>query len=315
LIERQAPKGDEMTNIARIGDVLTAEEKRELVTRSNFRAGWMLTVNIAMIVGAFALAIAWPNPVTILVAILILGGRQLGFGVINHECAHHSFFTNRALNDFVGHWVVGGLINSSVYAYRAYHLKHHKFAGTPDDPDLTLVKGYPASKASMRRKLTRDLTGQTGVRDTYRILKSLGLKKNAHFIVSHIVLFSTLFAVGAPWAYALWWAAFWFVYPFIVRVRLMGEHGAVANLLSSDPRENTCTTIPSLWERLVLAPNYVNFHLEHHFNAAVPCYRLSEMHRLLKERGAYEGYSCVTHGYFNVVRNCIRAEGAEPVTA
>ena len=48
------------------------------------------------------------------------------------------------------------------------------------------------------------------------------------------------------------------------------------------------TTIPSWWERLVFAPNYVNYHLEHHFQANVPCYHLPAFHRFLEAKGVYE---------------------------
>ena len=36
------------------------------------------------------------------------------------------------------------------------------------------------------------------------------------------------------------------------------------------------------------APNFVNFHLEHHLAAAVPCYRLRDFHALLQERQVYD---------------------------
>jgi fatty acid desaturase len=43
------------------------------------------------------------------------------------------------------------------------------------------------------------------------------------------------------------------------------------------------------WERLFIAPNRVNFHLEHHLMVAVPHYNLPRLHRLLRERGVLEG--------------------------
>ena len=38
-------------------------------------------------------------------------------------------------------------------------------------------------------------------------------------------------------------------------------------------------------ERLLVAPNYVNYHLEHHLVMTVPHYHLPRMHRMLRERG------------------------------
>ncbi|MEM8921582.1 MAG: fatty acid desaturase family protein, partial [Pseudomonadota bacterium] len=274
-----------MTDAAKLADALSKDELRRLSTPSAVKATLSLIGNWAMIVGAFTLAIVWPNPLTILASILLLGGRQLGLAVLNHDCAHNAFYKSQRLNDFVGHWLTGGPINVSVYAYRAYHLKHHKYAGTKEDPDLTLVKGYPVTRDSLRRKFIRDFTGQTGVRDTIYELKKFRLPKHAPWLAFHVVLLASLAAVGALWAYALWWAARLFAYPAIVRLRLIGEHGVAINRLSSDPRENTGTTRANWIERIFIAPNSVNFHLEHHHFAAVPGYNLPEMHRLLSSRG------------------------------
>ena len=42
-----------------------------------------------------------------------------------------------------------------------YHLQHHKFAQQAEDPDLGLSAPFPITRASLRRKIVRDLTGQT----------------------------------------------------------------------------------------------------------------------------------------------------------
>ena len=75
----------------------------------------------------------------------------------------------------------------------------------------------------------------------------------------------------------------------------------------TEPRLNTHTTLASVLERLLVAPNNVNFHLEHHMFAAVPPYHLPRLHQLLSERGYYEGYACVTHGYPAMLGKAVRA--------
>src|SRR3546814_18092245 len=44
---------------------------------------------------------------------------------------------------------------------RTYHLQHHKYTQQPEDPDLSLSKPFPTTRASLWRKVLRDLTGQT----------------------------------------------------------------------------------------------------------------------------------------------------------
>ena len=76
--------------------------------------------------------------------------------------------------------------------------------------------------------------------------------------------------------------------------RLSELHGCVTR--SPDVLENTRTTRAGLLLRLTVAPNRVNYHVEHHLLAAVPFYRLPAMHRMLRERGllaAPLGYSDV----------------------
>ena len=69
----------------------------------------------------------------------------------------------------------------------------------------------------------------------------------------------------------------------------------------SDPLRNTRTTLVSWWERLLLAPNRVNYHLEHHLLMTVPHYKLPRLHRMLDARGLLDG-ALVTRGYRAVLQ-------------
>ncbi|QNE32326.1 fatty acid desaturase family protein [Sphingomonas sp. NBWT7] len=292
---------------ARFTDVLSRDEIAALTRMSDWRGAWTVAVNWALIAGAFALAAAWPNPLTIVLAILVLAGRQLGLGIIVHDCAHHALFRSRRLNERVGQWLAGVPMNTSLAKYRSYHLKHHQYAGTPRDPDIGFVKSYPVERLSLRRKFVRDLTGRTGIRDLRQLLARFSWGEQGPWVVFHLALFGALAAAGATWTYALWWVAYLFVYPAIVRLRQIGEHGVAADRGELDPRRNTSTTLARWWERLFVAPNHVHYHLEHHMAATVPPYRLAAMHRLLKARGFYDGHDCVRRGYGDVLRRAVRA--------
>ncbi|MCA8899012.1 MAG: fatty acid desaturase family protein [Hyphomonas sp.] len=297
-----------MANELKLSDALTKDELRDLRRKSDVRALASFVFTWGLIAGAFAMATIWPNPLTILAGIGILGGRQLALGVINHDCAHHAFFKSPKVDEFVGHYLVGAPMNISLPAYRAYHLKHHKYAGTPNDPDIVFVKDYPISKESMRRKFMRDFTGRTGVRDTLRKIRNFKLQRNWPWLTFHILLLGTLTAAGAPWAYLMWWAAELFVYPAIVRLRQIGEHGTAKDRTQLDPRLNTGTTVAPLWQRVLIAPNDVNYHLEHHMFASIPPYNLPKLHRLLASRGYYDGFECISKDYFDVIRRALRPE-------
>ena len=293
-------------NSLKLSDVLTRDELRELSKKSDIKALSSLLWTWALIVAAFAMAIVWTNPLTIILGIALLGGRQLALGVINHDCAHHAFFKSQKVDEFVGHYIVGAPMNISLHAYRAYHLKHHKHAGTPNDPDIGFVKNYPVSKSSIQRKFIRDFTGQTGFRETVMKIRKFKLSRNWPWLTFHVLLLATLTAVGAPWAYLMWWVAELCVFPAIVRLRQIGEHGTAPDRTSLDPRLNTGTTVAPFWQRIFLAPNDVNYHLEHHYLAAVPPYNLPKLHRILASRGFYEGIPCIATGYGDVLRKAVR---------
>ena len=72
-------------------------------------------------------------------------------------------------------WVCsGGLVS-----YRNYHLQHHKYAQQSEDPDLALSAPFPITRASMRRKIVRDLTGQTWFKQRFgRLTAKLKARKN-----------------------------------------------------------------------------------------------------------------------------------------
>ncbi|WP_084421069.1 fatty acid desaturase family protein [Henriciella litoralis] len=304
-----------MSTLMKLSDALSKDEMRSLREKSDLKAAATLIWNWGLIVAAFAMAIIWTNPLTILLGIILLGGRQLGLGIINHDCAHHAFFKSKDVDEFVGEWIVGAPMNISLAAYRAYHLKHHKYAGTPDDPDIGFVKNYPVPRESLMRKFKRDLTGQTGFRDTMYKIRKFKLSRHWKWLAFHVGLLATLTAVGAPWAYLMWWAAELFIYPAVVRLRQIGEHGTAIDRSQLDARLNTGTTVAPFWQRVFIAPNNVNYHLEHHLLASIPPYNLSKLHRLLSERGFYAETDCISYGYGDVLRRAVRRQEAPMVAA
>lgn len=306
---------------ALLRDTLTLDERKDLLRISPLHSAWMVASNWVFVFAAMALVARWPNPLTILFALFLIGARQLGMAVVMHEASHHTLFANRRLNDWVGNWLAAYPVWADVAPYRAYHLKHHKFTGTPDDPDLGLAAPFPISRASFRRKTWRDLSGQTGWKQAKGVFlrdvgwsggrnqRTLGMNeghqpdvgwhKIAPVAISNGVLLAVLTLAGHPALYLLWVAAWLTTYRFVTRVRSIAEHGMVPDTL--DPMRNTRTTRARWWERLMIAPNRVNFHLEHHLLMTVPQHNLPRMHRMLRERGALEG-AVIANSYADVLR-------------
>jgi fatty acid desaturase len=143
------------------------EDWKAITEISRWRGIWLiLHAWLVVALAAFGAAWAWDQhwAVGLLVTpvgLMIIGGRQLGLAILMHEGAHGLLDPDRKLNNFLGQWPSGAATGSDLHAYRAYHLTHHKFTQQPEDPDLSLSKPFPTSRASLRRKAVRDLTGQT----------------------------------------------------------------------------------------------------------------------------------------------------------
>ena len=136
-------------------------EWRSLAVRSSWRGLLLVAHAWIVIFAAMAVAVIWPNPFTVLLAIGIIGCRQLGLAILMHDAAHGCLHPDIKVNDGVGEWLCGQPMGSSRARYRPYHLKHHKFTQQAEDPDLVLSAPFPTTRASLRRKIIRDLTGQT----------------------------------------------------------------------------------------------------------------------------------------------------------
>ena len=301
--------------------VLTLEERKALLKIDPLRSWWMIASNWLVIFAAMALVARWPNPLTIVAALFIIGARQLGLAVVMHEAAHRTLFKSRALNDWAGNWLAAYPVWTDTAPYRAYHLLHHAKTGTMEDPDLGLVTPFPITTASFRRKVWRDLSGQTGIKQAVAVFKrdmgwsrnrnqrsfgmsggnraDVGWHKVAPVAITNGVVLAVVALAGHPALYLLWVVAWLTTYRLETRIRSIAEHSMVPE--QSDPLRNTRTTTARWWERALLAPNLVNYHYEHHLVMTVPHHNLPKLHRILRERGALPD-GCVASGYLEVLR-------------
>ncbi|MGE0046552.1 MAG: fatty acid desaturase family protein [Hyphomonadaceae bacterium] len=278
--------------------IFTAEEWAPLAKRSALRGIGCIAHAWALIIGAGAVFVIWPNPLTYILAVMIIGTRQLGLGILMHDAAHGALHPNQAWNDWLGQWLCAGPVGSDLARYRPYHLQHHRFTEQPEDPDLGLSRPFPITAKSFWRKVVRDLTGQTFFKQ--RIMPSVqaflsgrAMPKEQReladqtalrfWVTNGIIIFATT-ALGLWWAwFALWIVPFATWQQLVTRLRNIAEHACVGK--HEDPFRHARTTLANPIERLFIAPYWVHYHSEHHVFMHVPCYRLERLHALLREKG------------------------------
>lgn len=296
----------------KLRDVLTPQEITQLTTRSDWRGLWAITSTWFVIAATFAVLAHWPNPLTFIAALVLIAGRQLALAILEHEGAHGTLFKTRWMNNILADWLCARPIWQNLAKYRAHHFVHHTKTGTELDPDISLHAGYPTTRASLRRKILRDLVGYTGLKLMFGLaLMDAGVFKwtvasqverlpqdgrrwwdyplsflrNAYgMLLTNAVLFGLCVASGHAWLYGVWVLAYLTPFPLFVRVRSIAEHGVLERV--PDMFRNTRTTQASWLARMTVAPMNVNYHLEHHAMASVPFYRLAQMHRMLRVRDA-----------------------------
>jgi hypothetical protein len=92
-------------DVTTAGDLLTLAELRALRRSSALRGAGLVVHAWAVIAGAMLLYVAWPSVFTLLVAVAVIGTRQLGLAILMHEAAHWLLFPSQPANTRVGGWL------------------------------------------------------------------------------------------------------------------------------------------------------------------------------------------------------------------
>ena len=273
---------------------------------------WALTIGAVHVFGPIGL-------LALVISVPVIGGRQLGLGIIQHDAAHGALHPNQRFGDRLS----DVFCYSGVDRYRKYHLQHHKYAQQAEDPDLGLSAPFPITRSSLRRKIVRDLTGQTWFKQRFGDLgKKLAARKAgepvlpivwAEIVKQRRWLLTNLAVIAISSALGYWWAwfALWLLpkatwHMMITRFRNIAEHALVAKN-EPDPLRHARSTHANGLERILIAPYWVNYHCEHHMFMHVPCWNLPKVQRLLREKGVLDDM-LTAPGYLTV----LRAASAKP---
>lgn len=258
---------------------------RRIADSRNALTVLVLYAHAALVIGG---AVAIGHPLAYAVSFLLMGPVFARFLILNHEAAHRLLFTNRRVNDWVGRWVLAYPAFTPIDAYRRGHMAHHREEFGPDEPDLAFYRGYPTSRASLRRKLTRDAVGISGYKNLVPLFRAVAKPTTRRVAVSILgvqaVLLGASVVAGVWWVYPVLWFGPWMtVWRVLNRLRAIAEHGGMA---ASDDRRRTTHVVRQHWlARWWLVPYHTGWHLAHHVDMGVPWRNLPAFHDELVRAG------------------------------
>ena len=261
----------------------------ELRRIPNTRNAFGVILLYAQTIGIVVAAVWFDNWFVWALAFVLMGRAHAQFAALMHEAAHRLLFRSRRINDWVGRWLLGFPSFTPIDLYRRGHMAHHRDEFGPDEPDIPLYRGYPITRASFRRKLTRDAEGRTGFKLFKGLLRAVRAEGPAgeqarRIVAVQIVLIAIGIALHHPWVYfILWLAPYLTVWRVINRLRSIAEHGGMQR--SKDRRLTTHSVRQTFPARFMLVPFHIGWHLAHHVDYGVPMANLPKFHAELRRAG------------------------------
>jgi fatty acid desaturase len=291
---------------------------RELSAIDPLRSTVAIAAEWAGIIMAVVLYQRLVHPAFLPLVIMWIGARQHALAILMHEGAHYLLFKNRRLNAVVSELFLAWPLFITTQTYRGGHFAHHRHVNTERDPDWIRKQRsaseweFPTSWGALARLLAKDVVGL----HTHQLISDFDdmwdqkvTKKEGvdYYIVARILYYVLILSAVT---YFRVWPAFlllWVVpiltwLKMIMRIRSIAEHFAIEN---DHVYTQSRTTLPSLLERVFVAPRHINFHLEHHLYPSVPFFRLPRLHALLMKDAVFRSRAHVTSTYWGVLRECI----------
>lgn len=312
--------------------LLSADEIRLLSVPSALRAVRASLIDWLVIGACFSAAIFFPSIPVWIICFLILARQQLALAILMHDGAHRRLMKSARANDVFCQFVCAAPLFFSMYSYQKLHLKHHRDPLAPDDPDLSLIGGYPISKASFLRKLARDASGMSYFKFIRYFIhmarkpkvsdakaqkaggpvdlkaQGSGSRLSLRTIIFSIVfvnliLWGALFTIGHGWLYLFLWVlpAITFL-QVLLRIRGIAEH---AGYFPNPDQRLNARTVTNPVQTWLFAPHNVNYHVEHHVYPAVPFFNLPKVHKMMESRG-FLPEANVYPGYGTILRELVR---------
>jgi fatty acid desaturase len=271
---------------------------RELTKRSDWKgllqSGGFLSIMVLTAVLVFWSVNVWPWLIT--VALLFVHGTVCAFCVnAMHELSHTTVFKNKTLNGFFLYlFSFIGWINPVVF--KASHMKHHQFTLHPPRDLEVLPETYPSVRSfiasiidplgffKLVRATFRHALGRMNSSWEESLFPTVESRRRVAgwariLLAGHLVILTASLASG------------WWMIPVVVSLtpmygrwlQFLCNETQHAGLSGNVPDWRVCARSVKLNPLLGFIYWHMQYHIEHHMYASVPCYNLHSLSAKIRQ--------------------------------
>ncbi len=264
----------------------TADSEIQSLTRDLHPGRCAIEVGTRSILLAGALWLALRGPwFTWPAAFLAIGILQYHFLVLSHEAQHKLIARSPRLNDWLGKWLFAYPFGQTFLSERARHMKHHRTAGTPADPDYhryvledkrpwaDMVRYY--FRLATYGKVWEYLASASSDATVIASIEADSRSGREIVLVAvvQLCLLGVFSLVASPIHYFVFWLA-----PVLTVTTTLSEFREFCEHVSTPSSPLPLKSFRSpRWKQHLLAPVGFSYHAEHHLHPSVPHYLLARV--------------------------------------
>jgi len=289
-----------------LGSALTREQMQTFHARSGARHLAIAARQFAILALTTWGLIAITNPLGWIPLVFVQGFTVFNFTVLLHEVVHHTVFDRRrpGAERALG-WLYAVPSGISASQFTRWHLDHHAELGSDeDDPKrhhlspkinarwFKLLYASPALFPIYFRAARKESATYPAA-----LRQRIALERKVS-IAAHLTVLALIWTfAGAGAATRAYLIPVFFIFPIAFTLNRLGQH---YDIDPSDPAKwGTLMRGHWFWDFAFLHSNY---HLEHHYFAGVPCYRLPALQRALgpfydRHGMRWQNYSGLLYGW------------------
>jgi fatty acid desaturase len=310
------PEPDEFAGAGRLPRV-PAEDLKALTAIDPWRALRDVALDGAVIVLAAWIADMMGHPLTYLLAVILIGVRFHALAILMHDATHYRLFQNRRWNDVAGELLAWPLL-LTLHGYRTNHFAHHRDLNTDRDPDWARKKtdpffALPQDRTGVTLLLLKGLCGLRFLTEARNVARAKQLRQVPRRLkICRAVFYTAVLAAAAYWQVWPLLLKYWIVpamttFTLVIYVRSLAEHHGGTMVYDGDMLSGSRHLDATWWEKWLLAPHNVHYHVDHHLYPSVPYYNLPRLHARLLAQPDYVARAHITRGYgTGLLRECTR---------